>query len=72
MSEHGEQQERQERQTPQTPPKRRPLPPGLVFDDPLDRPTSDDTDLGWGDRPSDSGGRDLDWYLSQKPPHHGG
>ncbi|MFI9270708.1 hypothetical protein ACIGXM_08365 [Kitasatospora sp. NPDC052896] len=42
----------------------------LVFSDPLSRPSRDDTDAGWGD--SGSGGRDLDWYLSQRPPHHGG
>ncbi|MER8183011.1 hypothetical protein [Kitasatospora sp. NPDC094015] len=48
-------------------------PAGLVFGDPLDRQTSDDTDQGWGERPrgGESGGRGLDWYLSQRPPHHG-
>ncbi|MFD9125965.1 hypothetical protein [Kitasatospora sp. NPDC059571] len=46
----------------------------LVFTDPLERQTSDDTDSGWGERPGGqgSGGRGLDWYLSQRPPHHGG
>ncbi len=46
----------------------------LVFGDPLDRQSADDTDSGWGERPSagESGGRGLDWYLSQRPPHHGG
>ncbi|WP_442906848.1 hypothetical protein [Kitasatospora sp. NBC_01246] len=45
----------------------------LVFRDPLDQQSSDDTDAGWGGRPgtADSGGRGLDWYLSQRPPHHG-
>ncbi|MEV4613895.1 hypothetical protein AB0K43_15045 [Kitasatospora sp. NPDC049258] len=45
----------------------------LVFGDPLDRQTSDDTDQGWGERPrgGESGGHGLDWYLSQRPPHHG-
>ncbi|GAA2270527.1 MULTISPECIES: hypothetical protein [Kitasatospora] len=45
----------------------------LVFGDPLDRQTGDDTDRGWGERPEsgESGGRGLDWYLSQRPPHHG-
>jgi hypothetical protein len=52
-------------------PGRRPLPAGLVFDDPLDRRTADDTDIGWGESPAASRGRDLEWYLSQKPPHHG-
>ncbi|MFJ9769788.1 hypothetical protein ACIRVF_00895 [Kitasatospora sp. NPDC101157] len=45
----------------------------LVFRDPLDQQSRDDTDAGWGDRPGagESGGRGLDWYLSQRPPHHG-
>ncbi|MER7707089.1 hypothetical protein ABTX81_29845 [Kitasatospora sp. NPDC097605] len=45
----------------------------LVFGDPLERQSRDDTDAGWGDRPGTggSGGRGLDWYLSQRPPHHG-
>ena len=41
----------------------------LVFSDPLSRQTGDDTDAGWGE---DGAGRGLDWYLSQRPPHHGG
>ncbi|MEV7778879.1 hypothetical protein [Kitasatospora sp. NPDC088351] len=47
----------------------------LVFRDPLDQQSRDDTDAGWGDRPGagsgGGGGRGLDWYLSQRPPHHG-
>lgn len=45
----------------------------LVFRDPFDQQSGDDTDAGWGDRPGagQSGGRGLDWYLSQRPPHHG-
>ncbi|AUY50134.1 hypothetical protein [Streptomyces sp. CB01881] len=45
----------------------------LVFRDPLDQQSRDDTDSGWGDRPAagESSGRGLDWYLSQRPPHHG-
>ncbi len=45
----------------------------LIFGDPLERQSRDDTDAGWGDRPGagESGGRGLDWYLSQRPPHHG-
>ncbi|MGW3230219.1 hypothetical protein [Kitasatospora sp. NPDC001095] len=45
----------------------------LVFRDPFDQQSGDDTDTGWGDRPGagESGGRGLDWYLSQRPPHHG-
>ncbi|MGX1243816.1 hypothetical protein RKD46_004920 [Streptomyces pseudovenezuelae] len=29
--------------------------PALVFDDPLDQQSSDDTDRGWGDRPRTDG-----------------
>jgi hypothetical protein len=44
----------------------------LVFDDPLGRPSHDDTDEGWGERPSSSGGgaADLARFLDEKPPHH--
>ncbi|MCX4747170.1 hypothetical protein OG455_16865 [Kitasatospora sp. NBC_01287] len=40
----------------------------LVFTDPLSRQTADDTDAGWGESQASRG---LDWYLSQRPPHHG-
>lgn len=40
----------------------------LLFTDPLSRQTSDDTDRGWGESESSRG---LDWYQSQRPPHHG-
>ncbi|MEV0530287.1 hypothetical protein [Kitasatospora sp. NPDC050463] len=45
----------------------------LVFRDPLDQQSRDDTDAGWGGRPGagEGGVRGLDWYLSQRPPHHG-
>ncbi|MFB6892599.1 hypothetical protein ACFCX4_25170 [Kitasatospora sp. NPDC056327] len=45
----------------------------LVFGDPLDQQSRDDTDSGWGDRPGagEGTGRGLEWYLSQRPPHHG-
>ncbi|MFD8306070.1 hypothetical protein ACFV29_27570 [Streptomyces sp. NPDC059690] len=46
--------------------------PALIFDDPLDQQSSDDTDRGWGDRPatgSDSAA-DLKRFLDEKPPHH--
>ena len=42
----------------------------LVFDDPLDQQSSDDTDRGWGDR--QGGGdsaADLKRFLDEKPPH---
>ncbi|MFF6995724.1 hypothetical protein ACFY93_12285 [Streptomyces sp. NPDC008313] len=45
----------------------------LVFDDPLSRPSADDTDRGWGERPtteSDSAAADLRRFLDEKPPHH--
>ena len=37
-------------------------------DELLPSQTTDDSDEGWGDRPS---GRDDDWYLAERPPHHG-
>ncbi|WP_190034154.1 hypothetical protein [Streptomyces fructofermentans] len=42
----------------------------LVFDDPLSRPSADDTDRGWGDRPSGDSAADLARFLDEKPPHH--
>ncbi|NLU70054.1 hypothetical protein [Streptomyces sp. HNM0574] len=46
----------------------------LVFDDPLSLPSSDDTDRGWGEGASSSGGNsgaaDLARFLDEKPPHH--
>ncbi|WP_371678155.1 hypothetical protein [Streptomyces sp. NBC_01276] len=45
--------------------------PRLVFDDPLDRQSSDDTDRGWGERPPTGGSAaDLARFLDEKPPHH--
>jgi hypothetical protein len=44
----------------------------LIFDDPLDQQSSDDTDRGWGERPgagADSAA-DLKRFLDEKPPHH--
>ncbi|MER7754797.1 hypothetical protein [Kitasatospora sp. NPDC097643] len=55
--------------------RRAPAKARLIFRDPLDQQSRDDTDTGWGERPGagagESGGRGLDWYLSQRPPHHG-
>ncbi len=46
-------------------------PVAIVFDDPLDRPSADDTDEGWGERPGGRGGAaDLARFLDEKPPHH--
>ncbi|MFF8901996.1 hypothetical protein ACF082_31455 [Streptomyces lydicus] len=43
----------------------------LIFDDPLNQQSSDDTDRGWGDRPAGGGGAaDLARFLDEKPPHH--
>jgi hypothetical protein len=43
----------------------------LIFDDPLDQQSSDDTDRGWGERPtSGDGAADLKRFLDEKPPHH--
>ncbi|TLS46356.1 hypothetical protein FE633_10610 [Streptomyces montanus] len=42
----------------------------LVFDDPLSRQSSDDTDRGWGERPSGDSAGDLARFLDEKPPHH--
>ncbi|ARH95327.1 hypothetical protein STRMOE7_16645 [Streptomyces sp. MOE7] len=43
----------------------------LIFDDPLNQQSSDDTDHGWGDRPAGGGGAaDLARFLDEKPPHH--
>ncbi|MCX4823739.1 hypothetical protein OG883_28470 [Streptomyces sp. NBC_01142] len=46
--------------------------PKLIFDDPLDQQSADDTDRGWGERPSSSGdsAADLARFLDEKPPHH--
>lgn len=45
-------------------------PAALVFDDPLDRPSSDDIDRGWGERSGGSGDDDFTRFLNEKPPHH--
>jgi hypothetical protein len=42
----------------------------LVFEDLLSQPSVDDTDAGWGERPSQAGGDDLVRFLDEKPPHH--
>ena len=42
----------------------------LVFDDLLSYPSDDDTDAGWGERPSHEGADDLVRFLDEKPPHH--
>ncbi|MEU1323458.1 hypothetical protein [Streptomyces microflavus] len=59
-------------QQPQAQPPEEPKPkPALIFDDPLDQQSADDTDRGWGERPSaGSGAADLARFLDEKPPHH--
>ncbi|WP_228984290.1 hypothetical protein [Streptomyces sp. DH12] len=46
--------------------------PALIFDDPLDQQSADDTDRGWGERApgGDGGAADLARFLDEKPPHH--
>ncbi|MEO6701905.1 MAG: hypothetical protein ABI140_12935 [Jatrophihabitantaceae bacterium] len=41
---------------------------GQSRDEVLPRRSSDEADIGWGDRPS---AFDDDWYLAERPPHHG-
>ncbi|MDQ0795851.1 hypothetical protein [Streptomyces sp. B1I3] len=54
-------------QPPQEPRPR----PVLIFDDPLDRQSADDTDQGWGERaPAGGSAADLARFLDEKPPHH--
>ncbi|MGC4909683.1 hypothetical protein ACLQ2J_28695 [Streptomyces cyaneofuscatus] len=61
-------------QQPQAQPSQEPKPkpkPVLIFDDPLDQQSADDTDRGWGERPSGgSSAADLARFLDEKPPHH--
>ncbi|MFD0022197.1 hypothetical protein [Streptomyces sp. NPDC058382] len=58
------------KQDPKQDPKPKPK-AALVFDDPLDQQSSDDTDRGWGERaPSGSSAADLSRFLDEKPPHH--
>ncbi|WP_425832686.1 hypothetical protein [Streptomyces fractus] len=53
-------------------PKKRDPKAALIFDDPLTAQSSDDTDHGWGERPTagDSSAADLARFLDEKPPHH--
>lgn len=44
--------------------------PALIFDDPLNQQSSDDTDRGWGERGESDAGADLKRFLDEKPPHH--
>ncbi|WP_328317982.1 hypothetical protein [Streptomyces sp. NBC_00388] len=43
----------------------------VVFDDPLDQQSADETDRGWGEQASSGGSAaDLARFLDEKPPHH--
>ncbi|MFI8928691.1 hypothetical protein ACIG3E_13565 [Streptomyces sp. NPDC053474] len=44
----------------------------LIFDDPLSQQSADDSDRGWGERPTAGGdsAADLARFLDEKPPHH--
>jgi hypothetical protein len=45
-------------------------PDGDVEEPVLPQVSSDERAEGWGEDPRD-GRRDDDWYLSERPPHHG-
>ncbi|MEU6844506.1 hypothetical protein ABZ930_21810 [Streptomyces sp. NPDC046716] len=53
-------------------PKKRDPKAALIFDDPLTAQSADDSDRGWGERPtaSDNSAADLARFLDEKPPHH--
>ncbi|GHE70777.1 hypothetical protein GCM10014715_26060 [Streptomyces spiralis] len=42
----------------------------LIFDDPLNQQSTDDTDRGWGERTDGDATADLRRFLDEKPPHH--
>ncbi|WP_406420329.1 hypothetical protein OH809_25535 [Streptomyces sp. NBC_00873] len=54
---------------PVQPEQRKPK-PALIFDDPLDQQSADDTDRGWGERAPVGDGSNLARFLDEKPPHH--
>ncbi|MFJ8668206.1 hypothetical protein ACWDX6_17260 [Streptomyces sp. NPDC003027] len=64
---HGPRNAKQSDDDPRPRPK-----PALIFDDPLDQQSADDTDRGWGERPPHGGdsAADLARFLDEKPPHH--
>ncbi|MFI5631416.1 hypothetical protein ACIA8E_18985 [Streptomyces sp. NPDC051664] len=54
-----------------TQPEQRKPKPALIFDDPLDQQSADDTDRAWGERaPAGGSAADLARFLDEKPPHH--
>jgi hypothetical protein len=58
------------RMTTASEPEPREPKPALIFDDPLDQQSSDDTDRGWGERSGADSAADLKRFLDEKPPHH--
>ncbi|MFC6067788.1 hypothetical protein [Streptomyces ochraceiscleroticus] len=62
--------ENEPQEAPQAPAK--PATAALIFNDPLDQQSADDTDRGWGERPGsgNSSAADLARFLDEKPPHH--
>ncbi|MFI8521446.1 hypothetical protein ACIGEZ_27035 [Streptomyces sp. NPDC085481] len=64
---HGPRAAKQADSVPESQPR-----PALIFDDPLDQQSADDTDRGWGERPPAGGdsAADLARFLDEKPPHH--
>lgn len=55
--------------TDSTPEPREPK-AALIFDDPFDQQSSDDTDRGWGEQSGGDSVSDLKRFLDEKPPHH--
>jgi len=43
----------------------------IVFDDPFSGASADDSDRGWGERQPSGRDDSVEWYLREKPPHHG-
>ncbi len=37
----------------------------------LDEPSADERGIGWSEPSRDGDGRGDDWYLRERPPHHG-
>lgn len=52
------------------PPRSEPASPEEPEEPVLPQVSGDERDEGWGDDPRESR-RDDDWYLRQRPPHHG-
>ncbi|MFI9602717.1 hypothetical protein ACWEQ7_18390 [Streptomyces sp. NPDC004069] len=55
---------------PESAPEPRDPKAALIFDDPLNQQSTDDTDRGWGERTDGDAAADLKRFLDEKPPHH--